>query len=99
MIKRRESFDAVTKKRLPILQALQNRELDNGEVALTVCMNRAAVFWHLQILKRAGLISEICTRKLNVSPKAKRVYREIVRFALTLEGQEAINYFENKRVL
>ena len=97
MIRRLACFDACTTKRLLVLKAVQDRELDNGEIASVTGLSRNAVFWHLKILVAAGLLSIVKSRKLNVDPKAKRKYRKIYRYSLSLQGAQALEYFNQRR--
>lgn len=93
MIKRRPSFDCCTGARLQLLKILQDKEMDNGELAAKFGKSRAATYWHLQMLLSAGLISRQVTKKNCYSPKAAGKAIEIIRFALTLEGKEALQFF------
>ena len=65
MIKRLPSFDACSDKRLLILKAVQNKELDCGEIASVAGMSWHAVFWHLKILVNTELLSVVKTRNFN----------------------------------
>ena len=97
MIKRLSSFDACSGKRLLILKAVQNKELDCGEITSVTSMSWHAVFWHLKILVNTGLLTVVKARKLNINPKAKRRYREVARYTLSLQGQQALEYFNQRR--
>ena len=94
MIKRLECFSVITERKKPILKALQNRELDCGEISIRTGMSRSSVLWHLKSLQDCGLIKAMEGKKINTDPRAKNKFRGILRYSLTLEGRQGLEYFE-----
>ncbi len=92
---RSEAFDAINKRRLAILQALDGKEVDLGELLMVLGngLSRSACYYHLQALKQAGLVQDKAAVKKNSWAKAKKTHKEVKRWFLTQAGEQALVYF------
>lgn len=97
---RLEGFDALNKQRIALLQALDGKEMDLGELLLIlpVKLSRSACYFHLQTLKQAGLVLDKSAVKKNTWCKAKRSHKDVKRWFLSQAGEQALVYFGKKGV-
>jgi len=95
-----ESFDVINKRRLVLLQALDEKELDLGELLMitNAGLSRSSCYYHLQALKQANLVEDKTCIKKNSWSKAKNTHKEVKRWFLTQSGEQALIYFGKKEV-
>lgn len=91
-MQRLESFDCLNAFRLNILQYLFDKELDLGEIARFTKKGRSLTHHHLTVLLKAGLITSKKSLKRNWV-EGKKSHREILRYQLTAEGKQSVEYF------
>lgn len=95
MLKRKDSFDCITRFRLPVLRALKDRELSVGEINAILSKSRGMIFFHLKALTAAGLVLQKTERKTVGWTGGHRHVKEIARFSLSGDGIAALEYYSD----
>lgn len=89
---RPESLDCLNKKRVKVLKALKRRELDCGEIAYATDLSRDSVYYALQILLQFNLVRKKEAKKRTTWGRARSKHKEVLRYDLSPEGKEALEY-------